>query len=423
MSWFRFARFGIFIHWGLYALGARHEWLMNRERMTADEYENYVDYFEPDLLDPEQWARTARAAGAKYVVLTTKHHDGFCLWDSQLTDYTVMNSPLGRDVVAEFVLAARRNGLKVGLYHSLLDWHHPDSLIDGHHPQRDDPNIEELNNGRDMERYRAYLHGQVGELLTNYGQIDYLFYDFSYESDDHNQIWGGKGPDAWGSEELLALTRQLQPGIIVNDRLGIPGDLVTPEQYQPLRPMESGGVAVPWEACQTLNGSWGYARDFHDYKSVELLVRMLIDGVSKNGNLLLNVGPTGRGNLDPHAVDALAGIGAWMDLHSKSIYGAVASEYEPPTDVRYTQRDNRLYVHVFSWPFEHLHLPGLAGRVEYAQLLNDASEIRFRVVDPSVKPVNTGMGGLPEGTLTLTLTLPVQRPKVAVPVIELFLKK
>ena len=421
MSWFRFARFGIFIHWGLYALGARHEWLMNRERMTADEYENYVDYFEPDLLDPEQWARTARAAGAKYVVLTTKHHDGFCLWDSQLTDYTVMNSPLGRDVVAEFVLAARRNGLKVGLYHSLLDWHHPDFLIDGHHPRRGDPNIEELNGARDMERYRAYLHGQVRELLTNYGQIDYLFYDFSYESDDHNQIWGGKGPDAWGSEELLALTRQLQPGIIVNDRLGIPGDLVTPEQYQPLRPMESGGVAVPWEACQTLNGSWGYARDFHDYKSVELLVRMLIDGVSKNGNLLLNVGPTGRGNLDPHAVDALAGIGAWMDLHSKSIYGAVASEYEPPTDVRYTQRDNRLYVHVFSWPFEHLHLAGLAGRVEYAQLLNDASEIRFRVVDPSVKPVNTGMGGLPEGTLTLTL--PVQRPSVAVPVIELFLKK
>ena len=286
----------------------------------------------------------------KYVVLTTKHHEGFCLWDSKLTDYTVMNTPYGKDIVAQYVDAVRAAGLKVGFYHSLLDWHHPDFLIDGHHPRRDDPDAEAQNVGRDPSRYRAYLHGQVRELLTGYGKIDYLFYDFSYEHSDHREIWGGKGAAAWGSEELLALTRELQPGILVNDRLGIPGDFVTPEQYQPAKPMEVDGRPVPWEACQTLNGSWGYFRDNQNDKPVDLLVRMLVDGVSKNGNLLLNVGPTARGNFDPRAVQALEGIGDWMDLHARSIYGATASPFTPPTDVRYTQRGNRLYVHIFSWP-------------------------------------------------------------------------
>ena len=274
----------------------------------------------------------------KYVVLTTKHHEGFCLWDSKLTDYTVMNTPYGKDIVAQYVDAVRAAGLKVGFYHSLLDWHHPDFLVDGHHPRRDDPDAEAQNVGRDPSRYRAYLHGQVRELLTGYGKIDYLFYDFSYEHSDHREIWGGKGAAAWGSEELLALTRELQPGILVNDRLGIPGDFVTPEQYQPAKPMEIDGRPVPWEACQTLNGSWGYFRDNQNDKPVDLLVRMLVDGVSKNGNLLLNVGPTARGNFDPRAVRALQGIGDWMDLHARSIYGATASPFTPPTDVRYTQR-------------------------------------------------------------------------------------
>jgi alpha-L-fucosidase len=421
LDWFTSDRFGLFVHWGLYSLGARHEWLMNRERIQLSEYEKYARFFEPDLYDPREWVAQAKRAGMKYVVLTTKHHDGFCLWDSKLTDYTVMNSPHGKDLVRPFVDAVREAGLKVGLYHSLLDWHHPDFLVDGMHPRRDDPDAEQQNEGRDLARYREYLHGQVRELLTEYGTIDYLFYDFSYEGDDHHHdVWGGKGASAWGSEELLALTRELQPNIIVNDRLNIPGDFVTPEQYQPSKPMEVDGVPVPWEACQTLNGSWGYYRDNHNDKSVDLLVRMLIDGVSKDGNLLLNVGPTGRGNFDPRAQKALAGIGEWMDLHSRSIYGAGASEFVPPQDVRYTQRDGRLYVHVFAWPFEHLHLPGLAGRVEYAQLLNDASEIGMREIAPDVKALNTGLGGQPAGTLTLTL--PVRRPDVAVPVIELFLK-
>lgn len=421
LSWFTHDRLGLFVHWGLYSLGARHEWLMSRERIKQTDYERYARYFEADLYDPVEWAAQAKHAGMKYVVLTTKHHDGFCLWDSRLTDYTSVNSACGKDLVKAFVEAVREAGLKVGFYHSLLDWHHPDFPVDGYHPRRDDADVSAQNAGRDLARYRTYLHGQVRELLTEYGKIDYLFFDFSYERTDHNEIWGGKGADAWGSEALLALIRDLQPEIIVNDRLAVRGDFVTPEQYQPSTAMEVEGVKVPWEACQTLNGSWGYFRDNYNDKSVDLLIRMLVDGVSKDGNLLLNVGPTGRGDFDDRARLVLAGMGDWMDKHSRSVYGAGASEFVAPQDVRYTQRGSRLYVHVFAWPFEHLHLPGLAGKVEYAQLLNDASEIQMREIDPDLEAFATGIGGQPAGTLTLVL--PVRRPDVAVPVIELFLKE
>lgn len=421
LSWFTHDRLGLFVHWGLYSLGARHEWLMSRERIKQTDYERYARYFEADLYDPVEWAAQAKRAGMKYVVLTTKHHDGFCLWDSRLTDYTSVNSACGKDLVKAFVEAVREAGLKVGFYHSLLDWHHPDFPVDGYHPRRDDADVSAQNAGRDLARYRTYLHGQVRELLTEYGKIDYMFFDFSYERTDHNEIWGGKGADAWGSEALLAMIRDLQPEIIVNDRLAVRGDFVTPEQYQPSTAMEVDGVKVPWEACQTLNGSWGYFRDNYNDKSVDLLIRMLVDGVSKDGNLLLNVGPTGRGDFDDRARLVLAGMGDWMDKHSRSVYGAGASEFVAPQDVRYTQRGSRLYVHVFAWPFEHLHLPGLAGKVEYAQLLNDASEIQMREIDPDLEAFATGIGGQPAGTLSLVL--PVRRPDVAVPVIELFLKE
>jgi alpha-L-fucosidase len=421
LGWFLEARFGMFIHWGLYALPARHEWVMSREEIAPGDYERYLSYFDPDLYDPREWARAAADAGMRYVVLTTKHHEGFCLWDSKLTDYTVMATPHGRDLIAPFVEAARGAGLKVGFYHSLLDWHHPDFAVDDFHPLRNRSDVDALNEARDADRYREYLHGQVRELLTRYGRIDYLFFDFSYDQVTRPEpgFRGGKGPDAWGSAELLAMVRQLQPGIVVNDRLGIPGDFVTPEQYQPAGPMSSHGKPIAWEACQTLNGSWGYDRDNLDYKSVDLLVRMLVDGVSKDGNMLLNVGPTGRGNFDARAVASLRGVGEWMRLHDRSIYGAGPSRFTPPADARYTQRGDRLYLHLFAWPFQHVHLPDMAGVVEYAHLLNDASEIGMATLPPGTQAGTIQPGGQPEGTLTLTL--PVQRPDVALPVIELFL--
>ncbi|WP_237771398.1 alpha-L-fucosidase [Kribbella sp. ALI-6-A] len=410
MEWFRRERFGMFVHWGLYSLAARHEWVKNRERMTDVTYQRYFERFDPDLYDPREWARTARAAGMRYVVLTTKHHDGFCLWDSALTDYKVTNTPYGRDLVEPFVAACRAEGLKVGFYHSLIDWHHPQFPIDGLHPQRDDEETHQAP--RDIAAYQEYLHGQVRELLTGFGPIDYLFFDFSYSG--RPDTWGGKGAEDWGAQELLAMVRELQPDLLVNDRTGLPGDFVTPEQYQP-----SGPLPVAWEACQTLNGSWGYDRNNVDYKSPELLVRMLVDGVSKDGNLLLNVGPTARGLIDPEAETRLAAIGQWMRLHERSIRGCGASRYQPPTDCRYTQNGDRLYLHLFSWPFQHVHLPGLAGKVSYAQLLSDASEIQLVEHDPARAAENTRPGAQPPGTLTLQL--PVRRPDVAVPVIELFL--
>ncbi len=221
----------------------------------------------------------------KYVVITTKHHEGFCLWDSALTDYKATNTPAGRDLLRPIIDAFRAEGLRIGLYHSLLDWHHPDFPIDGMHPQRDDAEAIAAAQGRDVSRYADYLYGQVEELLTHFGRIDCLWFDFSYPQ----RVWGGKGREDWRSEALVAHARQLQPDVIVNDRLDIPGDLTTPEQYQPAGPM--AGDEGLWEACQTLNGSWGYDRDNLDWKSADMLVRMLVDGVSKGGNLLLNVGP------------------------------------------------------------------------------------------------------------------------------------
>jgi len=415
-TWFAQARFGLFVHWGLYSVPSRHEWVKNRERTSNEDYERYFETFDPDLYDPATWAREARRAGMRYAVITTKHHEGFCLWDSALTDYKAPNTPAGRDLLRPWVEAFRAEGLAIGFYHSLIDWHHPEFPIDGLHPMRDDAEFVERERGRDITKYAEYLHGQVRELLTGYGKVDVMWFDFSYP----NRTWGGKGRDDWRSEELLAMVRELQPEILVNDRLEIGGDLVTPEQYQPASWPEKDGRRALWEACQTLNGSWGYDRDNLDWKSLDQLVGMLVDTVSKGGNLLLNVGPNARGELEPRAVERLRGVGEWMRLHERSIRGATASEYVPPPDCRYTQRGDRLYLHILAWPFRHVHLPGLAGRVRAARLLWDGSEVGVRVVDPEQVAQNTTMAGLPEGTLTLEL--PIQRPPVTVGVVELFLE-
>lgn len=416
-------RLGLFVHFGLYSAAAKGEWMRHDERTSDAGYQEYFDHFDPDLYDPRAWAVSAEAAGMRYTVLTTKHHEGFCLWDSDLTDYKATNTPAGRDLVAPFVDAFRERGLGVGFYHSLIDWHHPQFPIDGLHPQRDDPAALATNHQRDIAVYREYLHGQVRELLTRYGPLDSLWLDFSYVGHLHNGtiVWDGKGSDAWHSAELLAMARELQPGILINDRSGLPGDFATPEQYQPSEPLTRDGRPVPWEACQTLNGTWGYHRDNRDFKSVGLVLRMLVDTVSKDGNLLLNVGPTGRGEFDAVALDTLSGIGKWMRRHSRAIYGAGPSTFPAPPDCRYTQRGDRLYLHLFAWPFDAVHLPGLADRVAYAQFLHDASKVEREVTDPDDRyAYTTSAAGQPAGTLTLNL--PTRKPDVEIPVIELFLK-
>jgi alpha-L-fucosidase len=408
-AWFVRDRFGLFIHWGIYAVAARHEWVKSRERIPDAEYLKYFDHFDPDLYDPGAWARAAKAAGMRYAVITTKHHDGFCLWDSQLTDYKAPNTPAGRDLIRPFVDAFRAAGLRIGFYHSLIDWHHPEFPVDGLHPQRDDLEFRARNQHRDIRKYAEYLHGQVRELLTDYGKIDILWLDFSYPDRD----WGwskGKGKEDWQSEKLIAMVRELQPDILIDNRSDYAGDFVTPEQVQPAGWVEVDGQRVVWEACQTLNGSWGYDRDNLDWKSPDLLIRMLVDSVSKGGNLLLNVGPTARGEFDPRARGTLEAIGAWTRLHGPAIYGCTASDDAAPPDCRYTRQGGRLYLHLFAWPFKHVHLPGLRGKVGFARFLHDGSEVRFAREHASPDP------------RTLTLDLPIQPPPVAVPVVELTLR-
>lgn len=453
-SWFTHDRFGLFIHWGLYSMAARHEWIMSKEKITAAEYERkYFQHFDPDLYDPGQWADAAADAGMKYFVVTTKHHDGFCLWDSQLTDYKATNTPAGRDLIRPMVEAFNARGLRTGFYHSLLDWHHPDYIVDyGNHPRRDalppsdtqsneiiprsngsEYDGSDINAGRDQARYAEYLRGQVRELLTQYGQVDALWFDFTFhfnKSVGRDNFVYNKGREAWQSEMLIAMIRELMPNVLLTDRLDLDiplsgGDFKTPEQAQPSKwvTVDKDGKQVPvvWEACQTFSGSWGYYRDEHDWRSVKQLITTLIDCVSKGGNLLLNVGPTGRGEFDQRALDRLAGIGRWMKRHDRSIYGCTQAppEFAVPKDCRltYNPEKKRLYVHLLNWPYKFVHLEGEAytNRVEYAQLLHDGSELQG-LDDWHNKQMQLG-------DHVKTLALPQREPDgVDVPVIELFLK-
>ena len=247
-SWLVKDRFGLFIHWGLYALGARHEWLKNNEEIPNEVYDDkYFRHFDPDLYDPAVWAEAAAGAGMKYFVVTTKHHEGFCLWDSKLTDYKAASTPAGRDLLAPMVDAFRAKDMRVGFYHSLLDWHHPQYVIDPHvGPYRNLPAEEraKMNEGRDQAKYAEYLHGQVRELLTEYGDIDIMWFDFSYT----NRGPEGKGRKDWQSEKLIKLVRELRPGIILNDRLDVDDawDVKTPEQFQPRSWVTVDGQRVVW---------------------------------------------------------------------------------------------------------------------------------------------------------------------------------
>jgi alpha-L-fucosidase len=357
----------------------------------------------------------------KYFVITTKHHEGFCLWDTAQTDYKATNTPWGKDLLAPMVQAFREEGLKVGFYYSLLDWHHPHYTTDKHHPGRNDPDRRAGDKGRDMSVYAEYMRKQVEELLTTH-HPEIIWYDFSFPGED------GKGRDDWQSEKLLELTRRICPDILIDNRLDLPGsgDFVTPEQFQPVaQPTDADGKPAVWEACQTFSGSWGYYRDEHTWKSVRQLLWMLIDGVSKNGNLLLNVGPTGRGEFDARARDRLVNMGEWMRVNGRSIHGcgAAPAEFATPPDCRltYNPETRRLYVHVLNWPMRTLWLTGTSyhQRVEYAQLLHDASEVRLK----GVAPWQTQNSGRIEGKEgAVGLSIPIEKPGVEIPVIELFLK-
>lgn len=415
MQWWEDARFGMFIHWGLYSEAARHEWVKHNEHMTNEQYQKYFDMYNPDMFDPHKWAKAAKAAGMKYAVLTTKHHEGFCMFDSKYTDYKVTNTKAGRDLVREYVNAFRAEGLKVGFYYSLLDWHHPDYTMDDVHPlvqvDTSQANYDRLNKGRDMAKYRQYMRNQITELLTNYGKIDVLWLDWSWDKGAKR----GKHAEDWGSVELLKLVRKLQPGIIVNNRLGLDdykdgGDFKTPEQVGTDELAKYKGQT--WETCQTFSGSWGYYRDENTWKTHRQLLDLLITSVSNGGNLILNVGPTARGEFDYRATRALDSMAYWMHANSKAIYDCTfaPASYKAPegTKLTYNKATGKLYIHLYDYPKGKLLLPGYAGKIKYAQFLNDYSELLYKPSDGNSQD--------------LVLTLPDKKPPYEIPVVELTLQ-
>ncbi|MBR2426219.1 MAG: alpha-L-fucosidase [Lentisphaeria bacterium] len=428
LTWFQEARFGMFIHWGIYSMPGRHEWIQHYEEIPAEKYQIYFDLFDPDMFQPVEWAKAAKKAGMKYFVITTKHHDGFCLFDSKYTDFKATNTPAGRDLLREIVDAFRAEGIRVGFYYSLIDWHHPQCVVDnkiGPYRNLSEEEMAKMNEGRDQSLYAQYMRDQITELLTNYGKIDILWFDWSYpdKESDGMDATRGKGRVQWESEKLIRHVRSLQPDIIVDNRLDLPGsgDIVTPEQYTPdAEEKDENGKPIAWEGCQTFSGSWWYFRDELTWKSPEQCIKLLIDHVSRNGNLLMNVGPCSRGYIDDRAMNCLNAYGDWMKYNSRAIYGCGSAPAGMPvaTDCRYTynKKTNRLYVHLYSWPFAHLQLPELAGKVRYVQFLHDGSEVKW-----SENATKATMCAATAKN-AVKVQLPVKKPDVLVPVLEVFLK-
>jgi alpha-L-fucosidase len=347
MKWWHEARFGMFIHWGLYSTQGRHEWVMENEGIPVAEYEQFAKTFKPEPNAARAWAKLAKQAGQKYMVMTTKHHEGFCLFNSRLTDYCAPKQGPGRDLVAEYVEAARAEGRRVGFYYSLMDWHHPDGARCATDEQA-------------RRRFVDYIHGQIHELLTNYGKIDVLWYDVSWPLD-------AKG---WESEKMNQMVFQLQPDIIVNNRNALDGDFATPEQT-----IQASKRA--WESCMTMNDSWGYQKADDNWKTPRTVIRNLITCSRDTGNYLLNIGPKADGGIPPESVRILTAVGKWMDRNGRSIYQTDPCQPRRSNFASFTRQGNTLYMHVYFWPGETVALGGLMNKVQSARLLGSARAVKF----------------------------------------------
>ncbi len=372
-------RFGLSLHFGAYSVPARSEWIRVNEQLSVEDYQGFVDSFNPEPGWAKDWVAMAKKAGARYGVLTTKHHDGFCLFDSSLTDYKTSATRCGRDLVKEWVDAMSEAGLKVGLYYSLLDWHHPDypAWQDRQHPLRHRVESERRDAMGKWDRYVEYMHGQVRELCTLYGRLDLLVFDFSY--------WDFYG-EKWRASELVSLIRRLQPDVLINDRLGreaikqeqVPdyaGDYDQCEQDIPRAPVtDTTGRQIPWESWITLNNSWCFNPNDQEWKSATTVLRALINCVSKNGNLLLNVSPDARGRVPSKALTIMQELGEWIEANGESIYGAGASSWPKPEWGRFTQKAQYLYAHLLEPVIGHVSLPGMRGCLKDGRVLASGAE-------------------------------------------------
>ena len=354
IRWFREARFGLFIHWGLYSQLGGGGWDMNRERIPASEYEPLADRWHPKPGAAREWARLARQAGMRYAVLTSKHHEGFCLWDTAQTDYNAVRRGPRRDLVREFVDACRAEGLRVGLYYSLMDWHHPDGVLC-------------LHDEKARRRFLDFTSGCVRELMSNYGRIDILWYDMACPLDT---------PEKWESAKLNAMVRSLQPDILINDRSQLPEDFGTPE----------GHVTAPeagrhWESCITVNDTWGYCpTSALDRKSPRQIVRLLQQATQGAGNLLLNVGPAPNGTVAPGEANILRTVGRWVAQYGEAMFGPVdrVTSLEWMDAGRWTQKGKQAYFWAHRYPGSEIALGGFQTRLKRAVLLPGARPLPFK---------------------------------------------
>ena len=385
-------RFGLFIHYGPISLkGTEISWSRAGERrdrqeistagVPAAEYDRLYHQFDPTNFDAREWAGIARAAGVKYVVLTVKHHDGFAMFDSQLTDYKITRSPFGRDLAAELARACRADGLHLGFYYSPPDWHHPDFFT------------------TNQARYVAYFHGQVRELLTRYGPIDELWFDAT----------GGKNtPETWDNQTLFPMIRQLQPEIVVTKRCGGWGDFETPEQ-------RIGGFnnQQPWETCMTICQQWSWKPN-DQLKSLAECLHTLATCAGGDGNLLLNVGPQPDGSIEPRQVERLEEIGIWLKRNGPSIYETRGGPWKPGAYGVSTRKDTTIFVHVFKWPGESLTLPAINASVRSARVLGGDRV----TVSQSAAGIVVTVPAAQHDPIDTVVALKLDRPALSVPVVD-----
>ena len=386
LRWWHEAKFGMFIHWGLYSLIGRQEWTLEMEGIPLSQYELLARHFNPRPGAARDWAKLAKRAGQKYMVMTSKHHDGFCLFDTKLTNYCAPKQAAGRDLVREYIDAARAEGLKVGLYYSLMDWHHPDGARCATDPEA-------------RRRFVDYTHGLVRELMTNYGKIDILWYDVSLPLT----------PEQWESEKMNRMVFELQPHIIVNNRNGLEGDFATPEQK-----VDADKSGHAWEACMTLNDSWGYSSADDDWKTPKQVIRNLVNCARDGGNYLLNIGPKPDGSIPEPSVRILTEVGRWLERNGRAIYGTEQGSFGWGNYAGYTRRGNTLYMHVYRWPGSTpaqqwlpfyqpptvMAIGALKAKVKSAKFLATGTPVKFEQNELGLRLV-----GLPEQAPDSPLTV------------------
>ena len=386
-AWYRNAKFGMFIHWGPYSLASvEASWPIMRPTpggISEADYRALPQRFNPTKFDPDAFIDLARAAGQEYMVFTTKHHDGFCMFDSSYTDYKITNTPYGKDIVKQLAQACDKRDMRLGFYYSPPDMHHPD-FRDTSKLARDNWNGEPQR--PEWPIYLDYMQLQLTELLTRYGPVALIWFDGLY----HQEKYDG--------ERFIKLIRNLQPATLVNDRIGVPGDYVTPEQFIPkaiptkdvhffgweqnvqkeLKP----SIPKPedfqlWETCMTINNTWAYNMHDHDYKSAQFLIRGLVEVASRGGNFLLNVGPQPDGVIQPEFQDRLRAIGDWLAVNGESIYGTTYGPIQGINSIRTTVKRETVFVHIFEWPSSSLHIQGLNAKVVSARCLANGQALKF----------------------------------------------